>query len=234
MKKIYLNLVLLVFGSTIISCGSDEGSEGGSVSSNNTAPTIPVQVFPSADAICIDNNVLFEWNTSTDAEGNSISYKIEVSEDNSFTVLSNNETSFSQSAIIRLERGKAYYWRIKAFDGIEESAYSPVVQFVTEGEGTSNHVPYAPALVSPSNESEIEVADTVVTWSSSDVDGDPLTYDVYFGTDSASIAKVADNQTESSYGLTGLSSGTKYYFKVVVKDDKGAASIGQIWNFTTK
>ena len=61
---------------------------------------------------------------------------------------------------------------------------------------------------------------TTVTlqWTASDADtSDILTYDVYFGT---------ENQP------TIVTSAT-YYWKIVVKDNKGGQTIGQVWIFTT-
>lgn len=230
MKRQYLFAVVAISLSFMMnSCGGSDSID------ENTAPTVPSQVFPLNNTICIENNVVFQWSKSTDAEGNLISYHIEISEDNTFETLSKNEVSFSESKIISLEKGKAYYWRIKATDDKSaDSNYSPVMQFVTEGEGTINHVPFAPTLISPSKDTEVEGASTTLSWSSSDVDGDSLTYDVYLDTKTDPVTKVSENQTATTFEATGLEASTKYYFKVVVKDGNGASSIGQVWSFTTK
>lgn len=239
MKKQYLYLSLVIFSLLLTSCGGGDdepgGGSGGGNEEENTAPTVPNQVFPLDNDICVDNNVLFEWNGSTDAEGNTISYRIEISENTSFVPLTRSETSFAESRIVGLEKGKAYYWRIKAVDSQSaESSFSSVVQFVTEGEGTSNHVPFAPSLVSPANNSEVEGTSVTINWSASDVDGDALSFDVYLDTKENPDTLVSENQTETSFTKADLSVATKYYVKVIVKDDKGASSIGQVWSFTTK
>lgn len=201
----------------------------------NTAPTIPTQVYPLDNTICTDNNVIFEWNGSTDAEGNNITYRIEVSENTSFSPISFTATSLSESKLITLEKGKAYFWRIKATDNRSaESNYSPAMQFVTEGEGVSNHIPFAPGLVAPALNSEVNGTSTTLSWSASDVDGDALTYDVYLDTNTNPTTKVSENQSATTYDATGLTAATTYYFKVVVKDGNGGVSIGQVWSFTTK
>jgi fibronectin type 3 domain-containing protein len=234
MKKTYLYLLFL--GLILVSCGGDGGDEGESIDfGDNTAPTVPNQVFPLNNTLCTDNNVLFEWNASTDSEGNAITYRIEISDNNSFLTLLKNETSFAESKLIFLEKGKAYYWRIKAVDNRNaESSYSPIMEFITEGEGTINHVPFAAALLSPVLNSEVSGTTVNISWSASDVDGDPLSFDVYLDTNENPTTKVSENQTETTYNAANLASATKYYFKVVVKDDKGAISIGQVWSFTTK
>ena len=216
------------------SCSSKDESSSVQID-ENTAPTIPNQIFPLGNEICTDNNVVFQWVASSDAEGNRINYIIEVSESSSFLPITFSESSFSESKLITLETGKAYYWRIKAVDSTnKESAYSPVMQFLTEGEGVSNHVPFAPTLIAPAIEAQVDGTSTTLSWSASDIDGDALLFDVYMDSNENPVTKISENQTETSYSVTGLSMATKYYFKIVVKDNKGGASIGQIWNFTTK
>ena len=68
----------------------------------------------------------------------------------------------------------------------------------------------------------------------SDVDAsDVLTYDVYFGTVNPPTVKVAENKTTPTYEATSLQAATQYYWRVVVKDNKGGATTGQVWNFRT-
>lgn len=234
MKKLNL-FITLIIGLTMFSCGGGDDESETIAPDVNTAPTIPTQVFPLNNTICTDNNVLFQWNKSTDEEGNVVSYSIEVSENNSFSPVTSIESSFAESKLISLETGKAYYWRIKAIDSRNaESEYSPIVQFVTEGEGISNHIPFAPTLVAPAANSEIDGTTTALIWTATDVDADPLTFDVYLDTNPNPTTLISENQSESTYNATGLLAATKYYFKIVVKDDKGATSIGQVWSFSTK
>lgn len=221
----------------MMSCSSGGGNDQDEMQApnENTAPTIPSQVFPLDNTICTDNNVIFEWNASMDAESNIITYNIEVSENNSFSPLSHTATSSAESKLISLEKGKAYYWRIKAKDNrLAESEYSPAMQFLTEGEGVSNHIPFAPSLIAPALNSEIEGASTILSWEASDVDEDPLTYDVYLDTNIDPTTKISENLSETTLDVTDLSPASMYYFKVVVKDGKGGISIGQVWSFSTK
>lgn len=219
-----------MFGLLLLSCGGDD-----EVEDVNTAPTVPIQVYPLNNTLCIDNDVNFEWNASTDAEGDQISYRIEVSESASFIPLTIRTSTSATSKTISLDIGKSYYWRLLAEDSNNASSgFSTVSQFITEGEGESNHVPFGPSLLTPISGSEIDGTSTSISWSTSDIDNDPLVFDVYLDTNSDPTTKVSENQSETTYNATNLASGTTYYFKIVVKDDKGAASIGQIWNFSTK
>jgi hypothetical protein len=235
MKKTYLYLSLVFVLLVMFSCGSGGDEPDDIKVDENTAPTVPNQVFPLNNTVCTDHNVLFEWNASSDTEGNTVTYRVEIAENSSFSPLLYSESSFSESRLISLSEGKAYYWRIKAIDSRNaESAYSPTMQFLTEGEGVSNHIPFAPALLSPVLNSEVSGTTVNISWSASDVDGDPLAFDVYLDTKENPATKVSENQTETTYEAANLAPATKYYFKVVVKDDKGAISVGQVWSFTTK
>lgn len=74
---------------------------------------------------------------------------------------------------------------------------------------------------------------TTLSWTASDVDGVALTFDVYLDTSTDPSTKVSENQSNSTFEASGLSAGTTYYFKIVVKDDKGGATIGSVWSFST-
>ena len=234
MKKSYLYLVILI--SVFLSCsGGGDGDPGPSPEPENTAPTVPVQIYPLSNTLCIDNNVVFEWNASADNEGNPITYKVEISESSNFSTLSHEVSSSSTSRVIILEKGKSYYWRLKARDSKgAESNYSSISQFLIEGTGVSNHLPFAPELVSPALNSEIDGSSTTLSWTASDVDNDTLSYDVYLDTNSNPVAKVSEGQSGTSFEATGLTAASTYYFKVVVKDGNGGITIGQVWSFTTK
>ncbi|MFA5299760.1 MAG: hypothetical protein WC389_16365, partial [Lutibacter sp.] len=122
----------------------------------------------------------------------------------------------------------------KAMDSKQLSSnYSATFQFYTEGVGITNHLPFSPVLVSPALNSVQTTATVNLQWTASDVDAsDTLTYNVYFGTANPPTEIVSENQTASSLSKT-VSASTTYYWKVVVKDNKGGQTIGQVWDFVT-
>ncbi len=228
-------LYIAALSVSLWSCGGG-GGETPTPTPENTAPTIPTLALPVNNSLCIDNVVNFQWNASTDTEGGIITYEIQIAKDNLFSQIVNTLTSTTNGKSITLEKGIAYYWRVKATDNKSAASnYSATFSLYTEGFGIVNHLPFSPVLVSPTLNEVVHGAPktTALTWTASDVDTtDSLTYDVYFGTANPPTAKVATSQTDKTYNAT-LAASTTYYWKVVVNDGKGGQTVGQVWSFTT-
>ena len=199
----------------------------------NKAPSVPIQSAPTNNLLCIDNAVQFQWNASTDPDGDVVSYEMQVATDNQFTQNVQTIASTGTSTSVTLDKGVAYYWRIKAKDSKNaSSSYSSTYSFYTEGEGESNHLPFLPSIVAPTLNSTLQETSINLKWTAGDVDNDLLNYDVFFDTVNPPTTKVAENQLETNYEVD-LTASQSYYWKVVVKDDKGGQTTGQIWNFKT-
>ena len=231
MKKIMLSVLI---SSVLLGCSSGGNSgDDTHIPPVNKAPTIPALVSPSNNLLCIDNTLEFTWNAATDADGDAIKYKIEISKGNQFSSIDKTATTTTTSNTFTLEKGIDYYWRVEAIDSKNESSgFSSVFNLYTEGEGIANHLPFAPELVKPELSSTIESGTTTLEWSGSDTDGDALTYDVYFDENNPPTSLVSENQSQATYNVSTTSTST-YYWKIVVKDDKGGETIGQIWEFNT-
>jgi hypothetical protein len=227
-------LYIAAISFSLWSCGGSGGDEPTPPPVVNTPPTVPTLAYPANNLLCIDNVLNFQWNASTDAEGDAITYQIEVSKNMQFTPLAHNVTSTTASKSITLEKGIAYYWRVKATDNKSASSnYSSIFSFYTEGVGITNHLPFSPVLVSPALNSVQTAASVNLQWTASDVDSnDILTYDVYFGAVNLPLTATTPNHPSTSLNVN-LNPSTSYFWKVVVKDGKGGQTIGQVWSFTT-
>ncbi|HEY9221067.1 MAG TPA: hypothetical protein VIO43_05755 [Lutibacter sp.] len=231
--KNYIYIAAISF--SLWSCGGGgDGDEPTPPPVVNTAPTVPTLTYPTNNLLCIDNVLNFQWNASTDAEGGVITYQIEVSKNTQFSPLAHNVTSTTASKSITLEKGIAYYWRVKATDSKSASSnYSTTFSFYTEGVGVTNHLPFSPVLVSPTLNSLQTTATVNLQWTATDVDAsDTLTYDVYFGAVNLPLTATTPNHPSTSLNVN-LNPSTTYFWKVVVKDGKGGQTIGQVWSFTT-
>ena len=229
-KVIFSIMVSLV----LISCGGGGNDPAPAPEPKNTAPTVPLLITPVANKLCISNIVSFEWGVSIDAEKNPIVYQLQIATDNQFAQIVSTSEISNLTQTVTLEKGKAYYWRVKAIDSKNaSSAYSSSNSFYTEGVAVSNHIPFIPQMLSPTNNSIISGTSTTLKWSGSDVDvNDVLSFDVYLGTESNPTTKIVDNKTVTSYDAT-LQATKVYYWKVVVRDNKGGETNGQIWSFKT-
>lgn len=216
----------------LFSCGSDDSATG---KTKNTAPGIPALVAPANATLCIDNAVNFAWNASTDAENNPIVYQLQIATDNQFTQIVKTAEGAAIGQTITLTKGTAYYWRVKATDSKNASSnYSATYSFYTEATAVTNHSPFLPQLLQPEINSFVNSATVSLKWTATDVDTDDiLSYDVYLGTANPPVTKVGSNLSTTSLTINSLQNATNYYWKVVVKDNKGAETVGQIWQFKT-
>jgi len=234
MKAIFKIWTLIVVGVVLISCSGSDDSTPDPKPITNNAPTQPLITAPENNLLCIDNVVQFIWEPATDPDGDNVFYQLQLATNNQFT---ENVQTFSNitgtSQQLTLNKGVAYYWRVKTTDskGLS-SAYSNVFQFYTESDGGSNHLPFAPTVVSPRMYQIIQTNTTQLEWTASDVDNDPLTYDIYFGTVNPPITKIAENHSTTTFNVT-LNPSKNYYWKIEVNDGKGGKSIGQVWEFTS-
>jgi hypothetical protein len=228
---IYLSIIGLLF----ISCGGGGGDDPAPTPEvKNTAPTIPTLVIPTDNKLCVDNTVAFQWNLSTDANKDPITYQIQVAKDNLFSQIAKTLDGATVGQTIALDKNTAYYWRIKATDSKGLSSdYSPTYKFYTAGEAVVNHLPFSPELVQPVLNTVLNTTTASLKWNATDVDvTDVLTYDVYFGTSNPPTVKFKENATTKTLDVT-LEPAKEYFWKVVVKDNKGGETIGQVWKFKT-
>ena len=226
---VYLSLLLISCGGG----GSDEPTP--TPEPQNTAPTVPSLVSPTNSKLCVNNALVLEWNASTDAENNPIVYQIQIATDNLFTQIIRTNEGTTRTFSIVLEKGKAYYWRVKATDSKNAaSAYSSTFNFYTEGAAVVNYLPFLPSLMQPEINATISGATTTLKWFATDVDAsDILTYDVFLGTTNPPTINVVNNKAETTFIATSLRATSIYYWRIVVKDNKGGETRGPVWSFKT-
>ena len=105
-------------------------------------------------------------------------------------------------------------------------------QFYTEEVPNRNHLPFSPAIVSPFLGQTFDNTSSVnLQWTASDVDQDPLKFDVYFGNDKNALKLVAQDISNTNFQASLNVANTTYFWNIVAKDDKGAEVTGPLWNF---
>ncbi len=231
MKRVYL-YITIVSAALLFSCSGDDDA-GVAVGSFNEAPTIPKLVFPADNLTCTSFNLEFAWEAASDANGDTVSYVIEVASESSFASILFTAITSDPLRVFTLEKGITYYWRVKARDSQgSDSEYSEVQSFFTEPDASVNSLPSVLELISPELGDRVSGTNITLDWDASDADGDDLLYDVYFGTTN-SPTLIEENITTSQLEVT-VTSNTIYYWRVVVKDSNQNATMGQVWNFRTE
>ena len=102
----------------------------------------------------------------------------------------------------------------------------------TSGPIEQNHPPNQPSNPTPPDGSIDQSTNVDLSWDCSDPDGDPLTYDIYFGTISPPPL-ASSNQSQASYDPGQLEYDTLYYWRIIAKDNHQHSIEGVIWNFAT-
>ncbi len=217
-KIIILYSIFLIF----VSCDSHDFT--------NPYDTNVVIQAPSNLRILNDKSTItLKWDdNSTGEEGFKISRRINQGnwDDDYYTLSTENATGFTDNST---QTVNTYSYKVRAYAGQNTSNYSNTV----ENEG--NLPPNQPSNLSPSNNATSISLDANLSWTCTDPEGDPLTYDVYFGTDSTpdNGELVSESQSITTYSVNSLDYGTDYYWKIVSKDDHGNSTVSNIWKFTT-
>ena len=93
--------------------------------------------------------------------------------------------------------------------------------------------PYAPSNPNPEDNAIAVLTESELSWTGGDPEGDPVTYDVYFGTTN-SPPSVSIEQSDTNYDPPGdLQYNTEYFWKIVAHDDNGHTTEGPEWTFTS-
>jgi|GEM_PF-631705 len=172
---------------------------------------------------------IYSW-TCTHPQGNPLTYDVYSGTENPPAQIATgqSETTYEPGT---LQYNTTYFWKIIAHDDLGNSTEGPVWSFVTEP--LVNQAPNPPTTPSPEDGATNQTIEgTSLSWTCSDPESDPLTYDVYFGTENPP-AQVATGQSESTYDPGTLAYNTQYFWKVVAYDDQGNSTEGSVWSFST-
>lgn len=175
------------------------------------------------------DNVSFRWtNNATDAT-NIIIEASKLNNENfeKWATLPADATTYKAEG---LEKGKPYYFRVKAVKGELESDCSSELKVVTEGDPAP---PIACEEPVPSNGQEIsEYTQVTLSWKNygGSAAGE-LQYTVYLGKSADALTEVAKEITKTSCSVA-VDPSTTYYWRVDTKNVLGDQP-GKIWSFTT-
>ncbi|MEN8825458.1 MAG: FISUMP domain-containing protein, partial [Wenyingzhuangia sp.] len=213
--------------------GSTFGKSTLKVNLNNLPPTAATLSQPVNNGTAINPYDLFEWHAATDPENDEITYEVFLGKDSNNLQLQDGyfvtPTSFSTTPTF-LDFETTYYWKVRATDTSGNAVDSQVWQFTT---GVANQAPTAPVLSSPTHNATVNTLTPQLSWTaSSDLDGDSLTYSLYFGT-ASNPGLAASNLSATTYTTGTLAANTTYYWKVGALDSQGNYTESSVWTFET-
>ncbi len=191
----------------------------------DTPPAAPVLSSPANNSVDISVVPTLTWNPSAKAT----SYTLQVSTNSSFSSLVYNQSGLygTNQQINGLKNQTKYYWRVSATNIYGTSAYSSTWSYTTTGT-----TPPAPELSSPAdNAVDISITPTL-TWNES---ASATSYTLQVSTDNT-FSNLVYNQSGiagTSRQVTGLSSLTKYYWRVSAANSYGTSAYSDTWSYTT-
>ncbi|SDR69309.1 hypothetical protein SAMN05216503_0444 [Polaribacter sp. KT25b] len=224
MKRVFIITTIVSFCLLNVQCAKDE---------KNKVPNAVSLIYPTENLLCIDNSINFNWSEATDPEDDELEYNLIIATDRAMTNIVHNSTVTSLQALVSLEKQTAYYWRVDAVDiDNDQGTSSEIYAFYTKGDAVLNYAPFTAELVSPENDSKQSATTSIsLEWNAADANaGDTLTYELYFG-ENSTLTLIDDSLSDKTH-VVSVESGKTYSWKVNVKDQNGAKSIGQTWGFT--
>jgi hypothetical protein len=192
------------------------------------APTPPGNPHPLDNETAVSRTPLLQWFAS-DNDGDLADFDVYLGTDPTPPLVASHVTTMTYQQVTALDPLTLYYWRIVAHDLAGRETAGPTWQFTTR---PVNSPPTGPFLQRPSIGAVVTTSNVTLDWSSSDLDEDPLTYDLYFGTVSPPPL-LRSGLTASNYNID-LQYEQTYYWQVVVHDSNGGHTVsGGVWRFAT-
>jgi len=214
--KAYNNTV----GSYVYSDYSNEVN----ATTKDTKPAAPSNLSASAQS---STNIKLTWkDNSSNESGFKIERKISGGSYSQLKTVSANTTSYTDTG---LSGGAKYYYKVRAYNDAGDSDYSNEVNVTTNATTTNDTTLTAPTKLLASVQSSTSIK---LTWTdnSSNETGFKIERKLSGGSYSQ-LNKVSANTT--SYTDKGLSSGTKYYYRVYAYNSSVNSKYSNEINATT-
>jgi len=200
----------------------------------NYPPYTPSDPSPTNDATGVARNADLSWTGGDPNPRDTVTYDVYFGTSNPPPKIEPGNQSASTYDPGTMEPSTTYYWQIVAWDSHDNKTEGPTWSFTTG----ANKLPNTPSDPDPENGANHVSVITMLSWSCSDPDGDPLSYDVYYSTVNWSgglppIPKLTGSNFYDPNSDGGrLEYDTTYYWMIGAKDGYGI-KFGPIWNFTT-
>jgi hypothetical protein len=200
------------------------------VNTQNRAPSQPAIVAPAiAEEITSLGLDLVVANV-TDPDGDVVRYVFELDKANTFDTPALRASAAIPAGVdttawqvTGLADNTWYYWRVKASDGVAESAWT-IGAFFTN---TANEPPAIPTLYNPGDKVWVDTPTPILAVNpAKDPDDDVVTYAFEVYADAGLTALIAEGQSESTWWTlpAPLTDITRYYWRARAIDEHGTKS----------
>ncbi|MGB3144222.1 MAG: hypothetical protein WBB24_08940 [Maribacter sp.] len=193
-------------------------------------------IFPEQNSECTTGQSLgadtsqveFRWI----AADNTDSYELRVTNINTGTV--QNIGTANTSARLPLAKGEPFTWLVRSRNTeVDQTVSSEQWSFYNAGSRTT-FAPFPASIISPESAENVfkDISNEVsLSWSASDLDNDISGYEVYFSVETTPTTLLRSLSAGTTTIKTSVSSGTVYYWSVVVIDDEGNRSNSGVYSF---
>jgi hypothetical protein len=185
----------------------------------------------SEETIDTQSKITFPWNASQNAN----EYEVEIINLNDN--YSQKMLSKDRSLEVVLKHGEPYAWTVTAFVD-DASITSKEWKFYLAGNGIVNYAPFPPELISPRPSARVNLnsnGQVVLNWTSSDVDGDLETYELYMDQNDGSTLIQTFTEVENTIEIGIVADpGITYLWKVLAIDSDGNSSSSGVYYFVTQ
>ena len=230
-RKIVRSIFLILAAAFSVSfLGLCEKDDSGPIPGD---PPPPTYIYPPENGTGQSRTPVFIWNPYKHTIVHRYEIRIGEVRDNGYFFEGNTpgyDTTFTYTDT--LEALTEYAWNIKVHDVYDNIRSGPWWHFTT-GPGF-NHPPLVPYNPDPEDGSSSNPLYATLNWDCYDLDGDPLTYDVWLDTYADDSVLVGDDITDTSIDPGDLEPDRKYYWKVVAFDSHGDSTAGPWWVFKTR
>ncbi len=196
----------------------------------NNPPLAPFDPDPEHGSSSNPLYATLNWDCY-DPDGDPLTYDVWFDTFDSDSVLVGDDITDTSVDPGDLERDRRYLWKVVAFDSHGDSTTGPWWVFKTIP--ASNKPPVEPWGPYPVDDATDVLLDLTFSWSCSDPEDGPLTYDVAMGLAGGNLTVIGTDLIDETLAVTGLDPSTEYEWYVSATDDQSQTTPGPIWSFTT-
>ncbi|MDG1292070.1 MAG: hypothetical protein P8I34_02895 [Flavobacteriaceae bacterium] len=231
MKKLFYTTFFFL----LLACSAEEQSE----ETIDLLPGLFNLIYPENGSACLDGSIIndtqskitFLWNASQ----NTNEYEVEIINLNDN--YSQKMLSKDRSLEVVLKHGEPYAWTVTALVD-DASITSKEWKFYLAGNGIVNYAPFPPELISPRPSARVNLnsnGQVILNWTSSDVDGDLETYELYMDQNDGSTLIQTFTKVENTIEI-GIDADPDitYLWKVLAIDSDGNSSSSGVYSFVTQ